>query len=107
MIEMRREFESRKRKNTEEIKALKLENEMVKRKLEWGGGTPNVQEEHRNQRHFENQTMSRMEGENNSHPFSTTQTTSNNTLGLSSRKHPFTCVTPLSEEIMEVLLPHT
>jgi len=45
--------------------------------------------------------MSRMEGENSSHPHSTRPTTSVSALGMLSPKHPFT------ETIMEVSLPLT
>jgi len=70
----------------------------MKRKLELGH-TLTGQEDSRNHGHSESRTLTRMEGENNSH-HCTVHTTSSRAMGLSSRQHPFI------ESIMQVSLPH-
>jgi len=79
---MKKELESMKRMNKEEIKTLKAENEVMKKKLELGH-TLTGQEESRNHEHSESKTLTRMEGENKSH-HRTVHTTSSGSMG---RRH--------------------
>ena len=82
MSAMRKELENLKQKNEKEIADLKAENEIMRRKLDLGH-TPTGQEDSRNREHSNSKTLTRMEGENNTHHH-TMHTDSNGAVGMSS-----------------------
>ena len=96
MMDTRKEFESMKHKNVEEIKALRVENEMMKKKLKMGH-TPTIDENLRGREQSGNKTQTYME-ENSSRPNHTNFMVSSRATRKLLRKHP------LIEAIMEVSL---
>jgi len=83
-LDMKRELKNMKQKNAKGIEVLKVENEIMKKKLELEH-TLTFEENLGAHGQFENKTQTRMEGENSSHPNHTTYMASDRAAEFSSR----------------------